>query len=200
MPNFPPYAWFENDRVVNTPTVTLNITQTTAEGSWEARPGPAAEGWDFHAVMPLLTERAVAWIGKQNPRQPFFLYFPFTSPHTPIVPTQQFVGTSRANGFGDNTIVIFSADNGPERYAYERVRKYGRRSMGLLRGLKRDLLEGGHRVPFIVCWPGHVPAGRVENGLVSQIDLFARRGDWRRLGRARVVRRGQRLCQEHSAW
>ena len=196
VPNFPPYAWFENDRVVNTPTVTLNITQKTAEGGWEARPGPAAEGWDFHAVMPRLTERAVAWIGKQNPRQPFFLYFPFTSPHTPIVPTQQFVGTSRANGFGDfvaqtdatvgavlaalaaggfadNTIVIFSADNGPERYAYERVRNYGHRSMGPLRGLKRDLWEGGHRVPFIVRWPGHVPAGRVENGLVSQIDLFA---------------------------
>ena len=112
------------------------------------------------------------------------------------MPTQQFVGTSSANGFGDfvaqtdatvgavlaalaaggfadNTIVIFSADNGPERYAYERVRKYGHRRLGPLRGLKRDLWEGGHRVPFIVRWPGHVPAGRVENGLVSQIDLFA---------------------------
>ena len=196
VPNFPPYAWFENDRVVTPPTAALNITQRTAEGNWEARPGPSVKDWDFYAVMPRLTERAVEWIGRQKRDQPFFLYFPFTSPHAPIVPTKDFAGKSGANGYGDfvaqtdatvgavldalaaggfadNTIVIFSADNGPEHYAYERVRKFNHRSMGPLRGLKRDLWEGGHRVPFIVRWPGHVPAGRVEDGLVSQIDLFA---------------------------
>jgi len=196
VPNFPPYVWFENDRVITPPTVELAIDGAPAEGNWEARPGPAVAGWDFHAVMPRLTERAVAWIDRQDRSTPFFLYVPFTSPHAPIVPAAAFAGRSRAGGYGDfvmqtdaavgavldalqsrglldDTLVIFSADNGPEGYAYERVRAHGHRSMGPLRGVKRDLWEGGHRVPFLVRWPGRVPAGRVEDGLVSQIDLFA---------------------------
>ena len=55
----------------------------------------------FYAVMPRLTERAVEWIGTQQRDKPFFLYFPFTSPHAPIVPTQAFTGKSQANGYGD---------------------------------------------------------------------------------------------------
>lgn len=196
VPNFPPYAWFENDRVITPPTVTLMTTGSAAEGKWEARPGPAVQDWDFRAVMPELTRKAEEWIGQQSGEQPFFLYFPFTSPHAPIVPAKEFTGKSQAGGFGDfvvqtddtvgrvlaaleqhgfseNTLVIFSADNGPEAYAYERIRKSGHRSMGMLRGLKRDLWEGGHRVPFVVRWPGRVPAGRVSDGLLSQIDIYA---------------------------
>lgn len=196
VPNFPPYAWFENDRVITAPTVPLSTPKATAEGAWEARPGPAVKDWDFWAVMPKLTEKAVEWIGKQKRDEPFLLYFPFTSPHAPIVPVQDFVGKSKAGGFGDfvsqtddtvgrvlqalkaggfeeNTLVIFTADNGPETYAYERVRKFEHRSMGPLRGLKRDIWEGGHRVPCVVRWPGVVPAGKVSDGLLSQIDLYA---------------------------
>ncbi len=196
VPNFPPYAWFENDRVITTPTVPLSTPKPTAEGSWEARPGPSVKDWDFWDVMPKLTDRAVNWINQQQPDQPFFLYFPFTSPHAPIIPTAEFLGKSQANGYGDfmtqtdatigrvlqalkdrgfadNTLVIFSADNGPEHYAYERVRKYDHRSMGPLRGLKRDIWEGGHRVPFVIRWPGVTPAGQVNDGLISQIDIFA---------------------------
>ena len=76
-------------------------------------------------------------------------------------------------GFTDNTLVIFSADNGPEHYAYDRVKNSGHRSMGPLRGLKRDIWEGGHRVPFVVRWPGVVPSGKVSDGLISQIDIYA---------------------------
>ncbi|MCA9170126.1 MAG: arylsulfatase [Planctomycetales bacterium] len=196
VPNFPPYTWFENNRVLQIPRVSLDITAKTAEGSWEARPGPAVENWDFWDVMPKLTARAVEWIGEQKADQPFFLYFPFTSPHAPIVPTPEFTGRSQANGYGDyvvqtddtvgrvlraldeggfseNTLVIFTADNGPERYAYERVRKYEHRSMGHLRGLKRDIWEGGHRVPFLIRWPQHFEAGRVSDALLSRIDIFA---------------------------
>ena len=196
VPNFPPYAWFENDRVITEPTVPLATPKQTAEGSWEARPGPSVKDWDFWAVMPALTDKAVDWIGKQKADEPFFLYFPFTSPHAPIVPTPEFVGKSKAGGFGDfvaqtddtvgrvlralkdkgfadNTIVIFSADNGPEHYAYDRAKNFEHRSMGPLRGLKRDIWEGGHRVPFLVRWPGVVPAGKVNDGLISQIDIYA---------------------------
>ncbi|MBL8808640.1 MAG: sulfatase-like hydrolase/transferase [Planctomycetaceae bacterium] len=196
VPNFPPYAWFENDRIITPPTVPLTTPPKTAEGNWEARPGPSVKDWDFWAVMPKLTDRAVAWIGEQKQGEPFFLYVPFTSPHAPIIPTDEFIGKSKANGYGDfvvqtddtvgrilkalddggftkNTIVIFSADNGPEHYAYARLRNFGHRSMGPLRGLKRDIWEGGHRVPFVVRWPDVVPAGRVSNDLLSQIDIHA---------------------------
>ena len=196
VPNFPPYAWFENDKVLQAPTEMLTITEKTPEGNWEARPGPSRKDWDFYAVMPTNTQKAVKWIGEQKKEQPFFLYFAFTSPHAPIVPTEEWQGKSKAgpygdfmmqsdwsagqvlealreNGFAENTIVIFSSDNGPEHYAFDRVRNFGHYSMGPLRGLKRDVWDGGHRVPFVVKWPGVVKPGAVSDGLVSQIDLMA---------------------------
>jgi arylsulfatase A len=63
--------------------------------------------------------------------------------------------------------------NGLERYAYERLRNFQNRRAGPLCGLKRDLYEGGHRVPFLVKWPGVVEPGSVSDALVSQVDLFA---------------------------
>lgn len=196
VPNFPPYAWFENDRVSTPPTVPLTTPDTPPEGNWEARPGPSVQDWDFYAVMPTLTERAEAWIRERDASTPFFLYFPFTSPHAPIVPAPEFRGRSKAGAYGDyvmqtddavgrvlkalrekgleqNTIVIFSADNGAEHYAYERVRRFEHFSSGPFRGVKRDLWEGGHHVPMIVRWPGQIPAGRAAEGLMSQIDVFA---------------------------
>jgi arylsulfatase A len=197
VPNFPPYAWFENDRVITTPSEPLNITPRTKEGAWEARPGPMTPGWDFYAVVPRITDKAVEWIGKQRGQSaPFFLYAPFNSPHAPIVPTDAFTGKSQAGGFGDfmtqtdsevgrilraleengfaeNTLVIFTADNGAESYAYERIRRFRHRSSGPLRGVKRDLYEGGHRVPFLVKWPGVVQPGSVSDALISQVDIFA---------------------------
>jgi len=196
VPNFPPYAWFENRKVITPPTTTLHLAQKTAEGNWEARPGPSVEGWDFYAVMPRLTERAVSWIKEQSAEKPFFLYFPMTSPHAPIVPSPEFAGKTKVGGYGDfmaqtdasagavlaalqekgfdnNTVVIFSSDNGPETYAYERVRRDGHRSMGGLRGLKRDIWEGGHRVPTVIRWPGVTKPGAVSNALLGQTDLFA---------------------------
>jgi arylsulfatase A len=121
---------------------------------------------------------------------------PFTSPHAPIVPTPEFAGKSKAGGYGDfvqqtdatvgkilqalaaagfrdNTIVIFTADNGPEQYAYDRMRNHQHRSSGPLRGVKRDLWEGGHRVPLIVRYPGVVAAGEVSAALTSQVDFMA---------------------------
>ncbi|WP_428303959.1 sulfatase family protein [Lacipirellula sp.] len=196
VPNFPPYAWFENDRIVTPPSVPRTTPGKPAEGGWECRPGPMVEGWDFAAVMPTLTKRAVDWIGRQKGKaEPFFLYFPFTSPHAPMLPTSEYAGKSQVGGYGDyllqtdatvgavlaalkangldeSTIVIFSSDNGPESYAYPRLRKLEHRSTGPWRGLKRDLYEGGHRVPLLVRWPGVVKPG-MSDALVSQIDLFA---------------------------
>jgi arylsulfatase A len=77
------------------------------------------------------------------------------------------------HGFRENTIVIFTADNGAERYAYDRIKNFQHRSSGPLRGLKRDLWEGGHRMPFLVRWPGVVAAGEVSAAMTSQVDIMA---------------------------
>jgi arylsulfatase A len=197
VPNFPPYTFIENDRVLEIPDSDVDIIEEIPEGNWEARLGPMVRGWQFKKVMPAITAKAVEWINQQKGASaPFFLYFPLTAPHAPIIPSDDFVGKSQAgpygdfvfqcdwssgqvlqaldeNGFSENTIVIFTSDNGPERYAYDRIRNFDHRSMGPLRGLKRDIWEGGHRVPFILRWPGVVEPGRLSNETISQIDLMA---------------------------
>ena len=70
-------------------------------------------------------------------------------------------------------IVIFGSDNGPERYAFNRAEKYQHFSMGELRGLKRDVWEGGHHVPFIMKWPGEIEAGSVSDEVSSQVHIRA---------------------------
>ena len=128
--------------------------------------------------------------------EPYFLYFPMTAPHTPIAPAAEFAGKSRAGKYGDfvfqtdwvvgqvmdairesgtaeNTIVIFTSDNGPENLTYPLINEFGHRSQGVLRGAKRMLWEGGHRVPFIAWGPGRVPAGKTEPEIICLTDLMA---------------------------
>jgi arylsulfatase A-like enzyme len=192
VPNFPPYVFIENDH-------TLAVPSAQKPDSMFGAPGPMQPGWQLEAVMPAITRKACAWVdgcAADIPGQPFFLYFPLTAPHTPIVPTDEFKGKSKAGLYGDwvtevdwavgevlsaldrnkladDTLVIFTSDNGPENSAYETARKYGHYSMGGLRGVKRDTWEGGHRVPFISRWPGHVPAGTVSDEVICLTDFMA---------------------------
>ena len=197
--NFPPYAWVENDRFIELPSEEMNINSIgyeTKEGEWEFNPGPKVAGWNPYKVLPTLTEKALKWIDKQDNSQPFFLYFALPSPHAPIIPNDEFDGKSKAgaygdfvfqsdwvvgqvldalieNGLEDNTIVVFSSDNGPEAYAWKRAAYFEHFSMGDFRGLKRDVWEGGHHVPFIIKWPGEIEAGSVSDEVISQVDLMA---------------------------
>ncbi len=193
--NFPPYCWIENDRFVTIPTMPVMKSKPLA-GAGTFRPGPMAESWNPYDILPTITDKTVEWIGKQKADERFFIYLAFNSPHYPIVPNEEFHGTSEAGYYGDfvietdaqvgkvlaaleekglaeNTIVVFSADNGAETHAFERLEEFGQWSSGDFRGLKRDLYEGGHRVPFIVRWPGQVKAGSVSDEVVSQVDLAA---------------------------
>ena len=79
----------------------------------------------------------------------------------------------KKHGFADNTLVIFSADNGAETHAFERLQDFKQWSSGKYRGVKRDIYEGGHRVPFIVKWPGRIKKGVVSDEVVSQVDFAA---------------------------
>ncbi len=196
VPNFPPYGWIRDDRMVTAPTLPLRVQPAPTEGSAESRPGPMVEGWRQDMVMPRLTVRVTEWL-KEPARsdKPFFLYFPWTSPHAPITPAGEYRGTTEAGGYGDflhqsddhlgevlqvleteglteNTLIVFTSDNGPEAYAYARTRDSDHSSTGPLRGLKRDVFEGGHRVPFIVKWPGQIKSGTTSPALISQVDLM----------------------------
>ena len=196
--NFPPYAWIENDRLVQAPDMTLtNVPGKPKEGSWECRPGPARSDWDFYKVLPTLTTKGVDYIrSRKSADKPFFLYFALPSPHAPIIPNDAFDGKSKAGPYGDfvaetddtcgqlisalrqtgqetNTIVIFTADNGPEFYAYARDQKFDHWSAAPFRGLKRDVYEGGHHVPFLIKWPGVTRPGSVSDALISQVDFMA---------------------------
>ncbi|MDB4433718.1 arylsulfatase, partial [Akkermansiaceae bacterium] len=197
--NFPPYCWIEDDKVVKAPDTIMDSKKwkPIKEGNWECRPGPMITGWDPYENIPTTTKKGVEYIKAQSKtEQPFFLYFAYPSPHAPIIPNDEFDGKSQAGPYGDlvnetdhsigqllaalkesgqaeNTIVIFSADNGPEHYAYQRDTKYDHWSAHPFRGLKRDIYEGGHHVPFIVKVPGVTKPGSRSDALVSQIDIMA---------------------------
>ncbi len=197
--NFPPYCWIEDDKVVKAPDTLMDTAKwkPIKEGNWECRPGPMSSDWDPYQNIPTTTEKAVEYLkAAKDSDEPFFLYFAFPAPHAPIIPNDEFDGKSEAGPYGDfvnetddacgrilkaleesgqaeNTIVVFTADNGPEKYAYARDEKFGHWSSHPLRGLKRDIYEGGHHVPFIIKWPGVAKPGKVSDALVSQIDLMA---------------------------
>ena len=193
--NFPPYCWIENDRFLTIPTKPV-IKSKPLAGGGSFRAGPMAESWNPYDILPTITEKTVDWIEKQTAEQPFFAYLAFNSPHYPIVPNKEFHGKSKAGYFGDfvietdamvgkvlaaldkkglseNTIVIFTADNGAENHAYQRLEKFDQWSSGKYRGLKRDIYEGGHRVPFIVRWPAKIKAASQSAEVVSQVDFAA---------------------------
>lgn len=193
--NFPPYCWIENDRFLTIPTKPV-IKSRPLAGGGGFRSGPMAEGWDPYEILPTTTEKAVEWIEEQDEEKPFFVYLAFNSPHYPIVPNKEFHGKSEAGFYGDfvietdamvgkvmdaleekgladNTIVIFTADNGTENHAFKRLEEFDQWSSGEFRGLKRDVYEGGHRVPFIVSWPEKIKAGSSSDEVVSQVDFAA---------------------------
>lgn len=132
-----------------------------------------------------------------NSDSPFFLYLPLTSPHYPVCPLPEFWGQGDCGGYGefmietdhhlgrllahleatglsDNTLVILTSDNGPERSWKQRIEDFGHHSNGLYRGGKRDIYEGGHRVPMLARWPNGIQQpGRTSDALVGQVDLLA---------------------------
>ena len=170
---------------------------------------PSAPGWDFSKILGTVTQEALEYIdnrGLDKSKQPFFLYFPLTSVHTPITPGKDFQGKSNAGWYGDfvmetdwvvgevmkklkqygleeNTIVVFTSDNGSHGRANPTFIKpnnvgsvksfYGHNMNGDWRGVKGDLYEGGHREPYIIKWPGKVEPNTVNHELIMIEDFYA---------------------------
>ena len=145
------------------------------------------------------TNRAIRWIDahtKQADAPPFFLYLPFTSPHKPVIPIEKFRGQGEAGAYGefmietdhhigrilqllddrqiaDDTLIIFTSDNGPETTWKQRIEKFDHHSAGVYREGKRSIYEGGHRVPFLIRWPAKVKPATKLDAPICQTDLLA---------------------------
>jgi arylsulfatase A len=191
--DMPPYAWLRDDHVDALPLHA--IAGNKGQAMWRA--GPAAEGFAHIDVLPREAEEAVAYIGRQDAKKPFFLYLALTAPHTPIVPSGEFAGKTKTTVYGDfcvqvddvvgrvvaalkaqhldeNTIVVFTADNGCSPAAnFADLKNVKHDPQAGRRGEKADIYEGGHRVPFILRWPAGVKAGRVSDEVICQSDLLA---------------------------
>ncbi len=184
-----PYVYLRNDKAISTPTHVKAFH----------RPGASAA--DFEAVKCLrdFARESVDFIKRQaaSGQEPFFLYLPLTSPHTPIVPSPQWQGKSPLGKYGDfvmetdwvvgevlqaldqlqlaeNTLVVFTTDNGCSPAAgIPKLVEQGHLPNGGLRGHKADIYEGGHRVPFVVRWPETVAPESVSDRTICNTDVYA---------------------------
>ncbi len=195
VPNFPPFTFIENDRIVTQPTA-QNVANKEIHIGFDG--APMAPGWRFDEILPTITNKAVGYIHERaKTDSPFFLYFSMTTPHEPISPSDAFKEKSgiapiadlvmetdwsagqviqalEDAGVADNTLVIFTADNGHSHYTgWDKLVEAGHMPSGPYRGHKADIWEGGHRVPFMVRWPGHVEAGVTNDSLICLTDIMA---------------------------
>ena len=191
--DMPPYAYVENGFCTTVPKDTC-LGRTGIE---LFRAGISAPDFKPEEVLGKFTEKAIAYINENAKKdKPFFLYFPLAAPHTPILPIGKFVGKSNVSPYGDfvlmvddvvkqvvetlkkngvfeNTIIIFASDNGFANPADLKAQlSKGHNPSMMYRGVKTDIFEGGHRVPFIVSWGGNLKKTKVSNQLVSTTDFF----------------------------
>ncbi|MCE5279365.1 MAG: arylsulfatase [Planctomycetaceae bacterium] len=189
-----PYVYVENDRVTAEPTGWT--AGSSGKQMW--REGAIAPDFKHEDVLPTLTEKALAWIDQSaKTSEPFFLYFPLPAPHTPILPTPEFRGKSGTNEYGDfclqvddvmgqllaaldragiaeDTIIIFTADNGCSPMAdFAELAAVGHKPSYVFRGHKADIYEGGHRIPLVIRWGGGIAPGSATDQTVCLTDLLA---------------------------
>ena len=202
VPNWPPYCFIEDDHTVGTPSEFLpsrHLVRNQASFG-----GPAMPYWHFEQLLPTWAKRADEYIARRAAAdEPFLLYLPLTSPHTPLAVNAPWIGASglsnlyadlvmetddvfgrvldslERHGVDSNTLVIFASDNGCAPYiGVDGLEAQGHFPGGGYRGYKSDAWDGGHRIPFIVRWPGMIDAGSTSAELVCLTDVFATVADY----------------------
>jgi arylsulfatase A len=195
------YAFIENDRVPVPPIGLIDKSELPKHPyANDCRPGLIAPDFPMEEVDQIFLKKSCEFIEQhlsQTPGKPFFLFHSTQAVHLPSFPAAQFQGITQAGPHGDfihqldyvvgellskleklgaaeNTLVIFTSDNGPETTSVIHMRAdYGHDGARPWRGVKRDNWEGGHRVPFLVRWPNHIPAGKTSAQLTSLTDVMA---------------------------
>ena len=195
------YAYVDGDRIPVPPVGLLDKSKLPVHAwSFDCRPGMVAPDFDHQEVDMVFLEKSLRFLDshvKEHPEKPFFLFHSMQAVHLPSFPGKDFIGKTQAGphgdfifemdhvvgslmekirslGLDDNTLVIVTSDNGPEVETVLHMRaKYGHDGARPWRGVKRDNWEGGHRVPFIVRWPGKVKAGTVADQTICLTDIMA---------------------------
>ena len=189
-----PYVYVENGKIT---AEVDQITENTKKYSWW-RKGPTAADFVHDDVTPNFFRKAMDYVKERSKEEkPFFMYLALPSPHTPILPTEEWKGRSGLNPYGDfvvmiddyvgellkvveeqglteNTIIIFTSDNGCSPEAnFKLLGEHGHDPSLIYRGHKADIYEGGHRVPFIVKWPGKIQPNSISDQTICHTDLMA---------------------------
>ncbi|MEM6674526.1 MAG: arylsulfatase [Planctomycetota bacterium] len=198
--DMPPYVWVDTGRITAAPDRVMGVKRKDDRYGWY-REGPIGADFHIEEVLPLLFDKAVGYVEERAEAarggEPFFLYLALPAPHTPIVPVSPFAGASdlnpyadfvmqvdhhmgellaalEAGGLEDDTLVIFTSDNGCSPEAnFALLLENGHDPCAGFRGHKADLYEGGHRVPLVVRWPGRVPSGTTTRALACLTDVYA---------------------------
>lgn len=200
-----PYTYIKNNHVTENPTEDKDFPWFFGVPNKNTRKGPTAPSFDAMNVQPDLTHEAVSFITRNaaaaKKGKPFFLYLPFASPHTPILPNKDWQGKSGLNSYGDfvmqtdwgigevlkalekngladNTLVIFTSDNGCSPSAnFPELLAKGHNPSYHFRGTKADIFDGGHHIPFIARWPGKIKPGTFYDHPICLTDFFATTAD-----------------------
>lgn len=195
------YAYMDGDRIPVPPTHIVDRGPLPKHPySRDNRPGMIASDFDLEEVDQVFLQKSLQFLKrhkKEKPDKPFFLFHSMQAVHLPSFPSKNFKGKTESgphgdfifemdhvvgeltkalneHGFADDTLVIFSSDNGPEVPTVINMRKTHRHDGARpWRGVKRDNWEGGHRVPLLVRWPGKVKAGSVSDQTVCLTDIMA---------------------------
>lgn len=205
--DFPPYIYLRNHSITQFPSIAERAKKFPA--FWRA--GERAPDFDMATCLDRLAEEAADFIARQaKESKPFFLYFPLTAPHKPVFPHPRFQGKTELGPYGDfvtqvdatvgkvlasidqagirdNTLVIYTSDNGSFMYRLDEADAVGHvqdetiqayratdhRANGPFRGTKADIYEAGHHVPFFVRWPSRVQAGSRAGKTICHVDCLA---------------------------
>lgn len=204
--DFPPYVYVQNHKLTEFPSEPVDKHNFPA--FW--RKGERSPEFVMEETLDHLVGKAKNYIEENaNKEKPFLLYFPLTAPHKPVIPHERFRGKTECGPYGDfvhqvdysvgevlkkldelkiadNTIVIFTSDNGSYMYRYpafsddhvsdETIQGFAANNHtanGVFRGTKADIYDAGHHVPFFVRWPETLEAGKTVTNTVCLTDIFA---------------------------
>jgi arylsulfatase A-like enzyme len=192
--DIPPYVYINGNTI--TATRIDSIKEQGGQDFWRA--GPIGNDFKHQDVLDTFVSKSIQYIEKASQQKdPFFLYLALASPHTPILPSNSHVGKTGTNAYGDfvamtdekvgqilrflkeknlekNTMIVFTSDNGCSPTAnFKELREKGHDPSSGFRGAKADIYEGGHRIPFIVKWPGVVKANSISSATICLTDFMA---------------------------